>query len=123
MALDSSSLSFFSAYFKNHFVKLNLLVGLLANGFLWLYLAFQARDFSGLIPLHYNIYFGIDLLGPWYHLYIMPAIGLVFLTLNFLFGALVYGYEKMLSYFLAVGSSLIQFLLIFSAVFIIFINS
>lgn len=34
------------------------------------------------IPLHYNIYLGIDRFGPWYQIFILPVIGGVILLLN-----------------------------------------
>ncbi|HBL39884.1 TPA: hypothetical protein DDZ10_04445 [Candidatus Uhrbacteria bacterium] len=34
------------------------------------------------IPLHYNIYLGIDGFGPWYRIFILPVLGLVMLVLN-----------------------------------------
>jgi len=34
------------------------------------------------IPLHYNIYLGIDRFGPWYHVFISPVLGFAFLILN-----------------------------------------
>ena len=34
------------------------------------------------IPLHYNIYLGIDRFGPWYNVFIFPVLGFVFLVLN-----------------------------------------
>ena len=34
------------------------------------------------IPLHYNIYLGIDRFGLWYEVFILPVIGIVILVLN-----------------------------------------
>ncbi len=36
------------------------------------------------IPLHYNIYLGIDRFGPWYRIFILPILGLIMLILNLL---------------------------------------
>lgn len=41
------------------------------------------------VPLHYNIYFGIDLVGEWWFLYMLPAIGVILLLLNALIASLI----------------------------------
>ena len=122
MALINLHPGLFSAYFRNHFVKLNFLIILLLNIFLWLFLAYNSRDFAGQIPLHYNIYFGIDSFGPWYKIFWLPIFGLAIFLFNFVFGALIYEFEKILSYLLIGTASLAGFLLILAAVFIILVN-
>ena len=74
------------------------------------------------MPLHYNIYFGIDLLGPWYQIFLLPILGLIFLLINFLFGMAVYRRELILSYFLAGTSSFVQIIFVLAATFITLIN-
>lgn len=34
------------------------------------------------LPLHYNIYLGVDRFGPWYHILLLPVLSVVFLVLN-----------------------------------------
>ncbi|MFC1687843.1 hypothetical protein ACFL0L_04660 [Patescibacteria group bacterium] len=41
------------------------------------------------VPLHYNIFFGIDLVGDWWFLYLLPALGMVLLLMNALIASLI----------------------------------
>lgn len=34
------------------------------------------------IPLHYNIFLGVDRFGPWYEVFTLPVLGAVMLVLN-----------------------------------------
>lgn len=45
------------------------------------------------IPLHYNIFLGVDRFGPWYEVFILPVLGIVILILNFALAAL-YSVER-----------------------------
>jgi len=110
------------SYRSDKFVKINLFFSLLINIVLWLLLIWQTKEFSGLIPLHYNIYFGIDLLGPWYQFFLLPSLGLLFFIVNFIISLMIYSKEKVLSYFLVSASSFIQLIFILAAIFIILIN-
>jgi len=110
------------SFFGNRFTKINLFLSVFLNLGLWLFLAGQAKNFIAATPLHYNIYFGIDLLGPWYRVFLLPLIGFAFLAVNFLAGAAIYRRERILSYFLATAATFCQGLLIVAAFFIIFIN-
>jgi len=112
----------FGLYLRDRFVRFNLIVGLLVNFVLWLILGWQVKSLSNLIPLHYNIYFGIDLFGPWYRIFLLPAVGLVFLAVNSFLGVKLFHKEKILSYFLIGSGSLMQIILIVAALFIILIS-
>lgn len=124
MIFSSRQDSFLSTPFlKDNLIRLNLFFSLLANFLLWLFLIWQVKSFSNLIFLHYNIYFGIDRLGEWHEIFILPALGLVFLIANFIFAKLTFDKEKILSYFLASAGSFLQLLFISASVFIILINT
>ena len=112
----------FNLYHQDRFVQINLIFSLLANLGLWLLLAWQIRGLGESMSLHYNIYFGIDLLGPWYQIFSLPAVGLIFFLLNFLIGVFIYSQEKILRYFLVGFSSFLQVIFILAALLIISIN-
>lgn len=113
---------FLSSYLRDKFIVINLLGSLVINFSLWIYLVWQTKSFGDLVTLHYNIYFGIDWLGPWYQIFLLPSLGLAFFLINFMIGAMVYQREKILSYFLAGTSSLVQLIFSLAATFIISIN-
>lgn len=116
------NLSQLNGYFLSKFVKINLLFSLLTNIAIWLWVGSNSQRFTDLIFLHYNIYFGIDLVAPWYYIFTLPVLGLILLVFNFLVGSLLYETEKLLSYFLAGSVSLIQILLVLASIFIVYIN-
>ncbi|MFA5358905.1 MAG: hypothetical protein WC310_03745 [Patescibacteria group bacterium] len=74
------------------------------------------------IILHYNIYFGIDLLGSWYNLYIMPAVGSFLLLTNFCLLFFVYKREQILGYFLGAVSILVELLLLIGGSLLLWLN-
>ena len=112
----------FKPFFKNKVLRLNLLLGLVFNVAAWGVLFWQIKEFPQLMPLHYNIYFGIDYYGPWHQVFLLPAIGLIVLFLNFFVSLFVINKEKSLAYFLLGGSTLVQFLLLLAATSLVMIN-
>lgn len=74
------------------------------------------------LSLHYNIFFGIDLIGPWYSVFVIPLLSLIFLIINCVLLVLLYGREKFLSYFLAVTNALLSIGLLTALVLIVLLN-
>lgn len=74
------------------------------------------------LPLHYNIYFGIDFIGRWYEVFIMPLVGIFFIIINFILADIIYLRDKVTSYFLTGAGAFIQILLFLAAYSIIIIN-
>ncbi len=98
---------------KDKLILLNLSIGLLTNFFIWwiVYCRFQIIEDS-VIPLYYNIYFGIGLLGQTKELFKLPQIGLIIYLFNFCLAYFLYSKNKFLSHSLLICSILVQFLLI-----------
>lgn len=55
---------------------------------------------GNLNPIHYNIFFGIDRIGPWYYLLRYPTAVMGILALNFAVGYFIFPRDKYLSYYL-----------------------
>ena len=83
----------------------------------YIFLKLRARE--SLIPLHYNIYFGVDLIDNKYQIFKLPLIALVVLTINCYLGKLVYKQEKLVSYILVWASLAVMIILVFAGVFIL----
>ena len=98
---------------KDRLVKVNFVLSVVMNFGLWILVFWQSKNLAQVIPLHYNIYFGIDSFGPWYQLFFLPAIGLAVIAVNFLAALLAWS-QKILSYFLISSSTVIQIFLILS---------
>ncbi len=60
-------------------------VSLLINIISWAVVYFKIRPDSQTVPLHYNLFYGIDIAGSGYMIYFITATGLAILAVNFLF--------------------------------------
>src|SRR3989339_60385 len=67
---------------------------------------------ANFIPLHYNVFFGVDKFGPWYTVFQLPIFGLLVLLVNFYLATRFFKREKALSGFFCVTALLAQFMLL-----------
>ena len=81
-----------------------------------------SEEIGKYIPLHYNIYFGVDKFGPWYFVFEMSVFGLVVLFLNTWLAARYFERERALSAFFSLISFLVQILLLAAMYFTILLN-
>jgi len=104
-----------------HFKKIYLVYvfACLFNISIWLWLWFYIRPVGNSLPLHYNIYFGIDEIGNGYELYFLPLLGLIIILFNLLLGSLIEQTNRLATRYLAwlslvcqLGLGLALFLLI-----------
>lgn len=63
------------------------------------------------VILHYNIYFGVDLIGEWYKIFYIPATGLACILINTTIAIWMYKREALLSLVLEFSALVIQVLL------------
>ena len=74
------------------------------------------------LSLHYNTTFGVDLIGPWYQIFLLPAIGFAVLCANALFARQLYAREKVLTVFFAGGALVTEIVLFTAMIFITLLN-
>jgi hypothetical protein len=94
---------------------------------MWVLLSFQIIPVAnetnvGIIPLHYNLYFGIDVFGPWYSVFAMPAMALIALVINGGIGYVLYQRERVLTYFLMVIAAVVNVIALAASVFVVLLN-
>jgi len=109
---------------RNKFFFIGFSLSLLLNLINWFFLYFKfplVKDIPA-IPLHYNIYFGIDLIGPPIRIFILPLFGFLVVLVNLILSYIIYIKERLLSYFLVGGSILIEIFLLIASIFVISIN-
>lgn len=102
-----------------------LITSLVLNLAVWAFLYlkfFPLRTAEGVLPLHYNIYFGIDFVGAWYEILIMPLVGIFFIAINFFLADIIYLRDKVTGYFLIGAAAFSQVLLLLAAYAIIMLN-
>lgn len=87
------------------------------NGILWVVVVARAFPQAGTVNLHYNIYFGIDLLGPWWHWFFLPVAGSIIVVVNTFLAVVLFKRERLASIFLVGASVLAQIFLLMVAFF------
>lgn len=102
-------------------LRLTLLLFLLSVINLLL-MALLIRQLPNVLILHSNIYFGIDLIGPWYHALLIPFLGFLIAIIHYIIGVMVYNFDKFLSFLIIGGAVIIQIVFIVSSWFIIRLN-
>jgi hypothetical protein len=114
---------------KNKLFLISSAIGLILNLLIWalIYLKFYPLVYNlpveqSFIPLHYNIYIGIDLFGPWQRIFFLPILGVIIFVVNTVLALFIYNKKEVISYFLAIGSTLCQSFLLVATLFTILIN-
>jgi hypothetical protein len=127
MNLKFKKEQFFSSWQKalkdKLFLVLNIINCLLVVGlFVFLYYMFgMTKDES--IVLHYNIYFGIDLIGQWYRVFELAYLGLGIFLLNVIIGGFIYLKDKILTIFLTTSTFFCLIFLLLTAWLMVYMNS
>jgi len=75
-----------------------LILAVLINLSSWIYLYIKIKPQTEPIYLHYNIYFGVDLIGQWYQIFFFPLTGLLVCLINTIISYIIYKREKIVSY-------------------------
>lgn len=125
--------SIFKLFFEKHvlqreFFRNKIVLWLLAFSFLfnilnWIFISIFINHLDGDIILHYNVYFGVDSLGDWRRVFILPIIGLILLALNaFLADYFYRNKERIASYVLLITALMAQLNLIIAAASVVMIN-
>ncbi len=110
-------------FFKDKNILINLLIsfGLFAFYLIFLYLKIQPQVDP--IALRYDIYVGVNLIGPWYYVFYIPLIGLLIILINFSLAYIFYLKTKIIAHFLVLAATLSQILLAISAILIYLLNT
>jgi len=112
----------FKIIYKDKYFLANFIISAFLNLTAWFFLYVNFKPQSQPIILHYNIFFGIDLIGSWFNIYFIPLFALTCGFINFTLSVIIYTRAKILSYLLIHTSSLIQILILLAVIFLIFQN-
>ncbi len=78
-----------------------------------------ARPF---IPLHYNIYLGVDQLGPWNQIFVLPILGLCLFLFNLCVQTVAFRREKLLALIIAVATVILECVFLGAMILIVLLN-
>lgn len=110
-------------FFQNHIVLWLLLFGFIANVANWSILGIFMNRVDANVILHYNVYFGVDMLGKWTLAFVMPAVGLAVYLINGCLADYFYrNKERVASYVLLLAALMVQLSLIIASAAVILIN-
>lgn len=115
--------NFFSFLVKNRLFRNYIILNLTNNIFVWVFTSGinQQVDASQII-LHYNISFGVNLIGNVGQLYFLPIFGLMIIITNLLLAYLFQKNNKLIAHLLFLGSLVFNSLLILTTFSLYLIN-
>lgn len=100
---------FTGEFFGNSIVHWALIAAFFLNIANWASLAVFIRPVDFPIILHYNVYFGVDLIGNWRQAYFLPAVGTIMLAVNAILAYFFYRQkERIASYLLLLAAFIVQ---------------
>jgi len=97
-------------------------LSLLANLATWAWLLWFIEPSEEPMYLHYNVLFGVDYIGDWWRVFLLPVVGVSILIINTLLGWFLASRDLVVAYILQVTSAFAQFLLLLMAILIVRIN-
>jgi hypothetical protein len=74
------------------------------------------------VPLHYNIHIGVDTIGPWWRIYLVPAIGLIIIVTNLLLARYMWSRDPVLSHIAGLATLVLQLVLLTAMIFIVYLS-
>jgi len=87
------------SFFKNKISLTLSISALIINILSWLYIFINIRPQDEPIFLHYNIYYGVDLIGDWYQIYFyLPLIAIIIFFINIFISYILYKRDEKLTY-------------------------
>ncbi len=78
---------------------------------------------AGTIPLHYNIYFGVDAIGSWWQLLIVPAFATLVFLVNMAIALWQREQDRLIPGLLLVSTVVTALLLDLALVFVLLLNT
>ena len=74
------------------------------------------------VPLHYNIHIGVDTVGPWWQIYMVPAVGLIIILVNILLARYMWTRDPVLAHITGVATVVLQLVLLTAMIFIVYLS-
>lgn len=111
------------SFYGNTLVRFSLLAAAVLQFAGFALLAFFVRPQQSIVIVHYNVYFGVDLIGDWGQVFIVPFVSLAFVCVNTVLAQWFHAQkERVASYALLLASVLIGLGSVFACSSIALIN-
>jgi hypothetical protein len=110
-------------FYHNTLVRFSLLVAFVLQCVSFVLLSFFVRTQQSIVVVHYNVYFGVDLIGERAQIFIVPSVVLLFVAVNTVLAQRLYKQqERIAAYVLLLASILISLGSLFACASIALIN-
>ncbi|MBI5622027.1 hypothetical protein HY933_04170 [Candidatus Falkowbacteria bacterium] len=109
-------------FLQDRLLLLLFLFALVLNCVLYLVLYLLVKPSADPLVLHYSVYFGIDLIGSWYSLYLTPAVGTFLWLVNVVLALVFYQEQRLAAYLLGGVTALMTALLLLGGSLLVWIN-
>lgn len=113
---------FWHGFWTDPLIFFSIILAIFANIGLWVALFRTVVPTEMPVILHYNIYFGVDVIGDWKNLFFMPTLAVGLLFLNLILSRFFYYKERPISYLFAGTALLLQLLMAVGVISAILIN-
>ncbi len=110
-------------FFKQLPIVVPFGLSVLANVITWGWLAWFFKPTNEPVFLHYNVLFGVDYIGDWHRVFLLPIVGVSILLINTLLGWLLASRDMVVAYILQIISLLSSSLLLLMALLLVEINT
>ena len=110
-------------YFRDRFIFYPILLSLCVELYILWQIFAKINRSTDQIFLHYNVVFGIDLIGAWWKILYLPLAGLLVIILNTLLAWYFYAEDRFLARFLSIFMAVFHALLVVGAVIVIGLNA
>lgn len=116
-----------SSYKLDRVVQLTFIVSVVLNLLVWILLYVKISPYAyltefGTIPLHYNLYFGIDVFGKWYAVFAMPIVGALIIVVNNILAYLLYQREPLASRVFVYAQAVLSLIIFAASIFVVLLN-
>ncbi|MFH1790311.1 MAG: hypothetical protein ABH832_04575 [bacterium] len=88
-------------YLRDLWILIPLILVAVCQLLAWYFVGSNIKPSMEQVFLHYNIVFGVDLVGVWWRIYLLPFGGLFVILLNYAISYYIYKSEKFLARLLA----------------------
>ncbi len=106
-------------FWKESKIRFLIITSLSLNIFIWLYIIFNFLGVKSFVPLHYNIFSGIDTIGSWPRLFIPVLFGFSVLVINLILAFHFYSRQERKIVFALLDSCLVVQIILLLSVFLI----
>ena len=113
---------FWHGYWTDPVIFFSLVIGMLVNLGMWMAVWRIVEPTGRPIILHYNVYFGVDAIGDWRNVFLMPALAAAILLVNAVLSRFFYYKERLASYLFAGMALAVQLLMAVGLGSVILIN-